>query len=211
MHTSALPALAADEIDDLLYFTRVNEAQELQQTITELAQKYQCLAGDVLEAAIDSESGNTVLHYCSANGLAELLQMLLTLFDAGESNKAGGKAVGSLLFNTQNKEGNTPLHWAAYNGQLAVVKMLLGAGANMWVKNAAGHLAMFEAERADKNEVVQHLLEAGGREVERTGMEGQASPEDEVEVQEGVAGPSNRAEHREGDVDVEMEEAESYP
>lgn len=66
----APPALTADEIDDVLYFTRVNEVEDLKTTIAELAQKYQCEPREVVEAAVDPESGNGTLHYCAANGLA---------------------------------------------------------------------------------------------------------------------------------------------
>ncbi|PIA92429.1 Ankyrin repeat-containing protein [Cercospora beticola] len=193
MHSSGPPALTFDEVDDLLYFTRANEVQDLQQTITELSQKYSCSAKDVLEAAIDPESGNTVLHFCSANGLAELLPSLLSQLGAAEGTPAS-------FVNHGNKEGNTPLHWAAYNGHLNIVKLLIAAGADMWQKNAAGHLAMFEAERADKNDVVQYLLEAGGKEVERAGEEGQPSEEDVEDVQEGEA--SSSAQATAGDVNM---------
>ncbi|CAK1365596.1 unnamed protein product [Cercospora beticola] len=193
MHSSGPPALTFDEVDDLLYFTRANEVQDLQQTITELTQKYSCSAKDVLEAAIDPESGNTVLHFCSANGLAELLPNLLTQLGAAEGTPAA-------FVNHGNEEGNTPLHWAAYNGHLDIVKLLIAAGADMWQKNAAGHLAMFEAERADKNDVVQYLLEAGGKEVERAGEEGQPSEEDVEDVQEGEA--SSSAQATAGDVNM---------
>ena len=182
------PSPTFDEIDDVLFFTRANEAQDLQQTMTELSQKYHCQPQDVLEACIDPETGNTVWHYCSANGFLELLQSLILQLHTGVGDS---KAVGSSLLNARNQLGNTPLHWAAYNGHLEVVKLLLTGGADMWIKNVAGHLAMFEAERADKNEVVQYLLEAGGREVERTGTEGQASAEDEVDVADGEASGSN--------------------
>ncbi|KAM3418075.1 hypothetical protein BST61_g6280 [Cercospora zeina] len=186
MHSPGPPALTFEEVDDLLYFTRANEVQDLQQTITELTQKHSCSAKEVLEAAIYPESGNTVLHFCSANGLAELLPNLLSQLGAAEGAPAA-------FVNHGNKEGNTPLHWAAYNGHLAVVKLLIAAGADMWQKNAAGHLAMFEAERADKNDVVQYLLEAGGKEVERAGEEGQPSEENVEDVQEGEAGSSAQA------------------
>jgi hypothetical protein len=63
------PTLTADEIDDVLYFTRVNEVEDLKTTITELAQKYQCQPQEIVEAAVDPESGNSTLHYCAANGL----------------------------------------------------------------------------------------------------------------------------------------------
>ncbi|EME81905.1 uncharacterized protein MYCFIDRAFT_138563 [Pseudocercospora fijiensis CIRAD86] len=193
MHITATPQLTFDEIDDLLYFTRVNEVQDLQQTITELIQKYQCEAKDVLSAAIDPESGNTVLHFCSANGFTELLRSFLS------------QNVPSLV-NHGNNEGNTPLHWAAYNGHLAIVKLLVENGADMWAKNKAGHLAMFEAERADKSEVVQYLLVAGGKEVEQGGTEGQPSEEDVADVQEGEASGSVQAGTGE---DIEMGESSS--
>jgi hypothetical protein len=183
MATSTPPALVFEEIDDLLYFVRANETQELEQHITELAQKHQCQPKDVLEAATDPETGNTVLHFSSANGHADLLSALLTQLKGGAEIPAG--TAFSPLINHGNKEGNTPLHWAAYQGHLPVVKILLGVGADMWAKNAAGHLAMFEAERADRNEVVQHLLEAGGKEVEKAGVEGTAAADEVGDEDEG--------------------------
>jgi len=70
MASSNILALTADEIDDVLYFTRVNEASDLQATIAELAQKYNRAPREIVEAAVDTESGNGALHYCAANGLA---------------------------------------------------------------------------------------------------------------------------------------------
>jgi hypothetical protein len=206
MHISAPPSLGADEIDDVLYFTRVNEGVDLQQTVSELVQKHECSAKDVLEACIDPETSNTVLHYCSANGFVDLLQGLLTQLSEKAQAVANGKAADRpQLINRQNAQGNTALHWAAYNGHLEIVKLLVKEGADMWVKNTAGHLAMFEAERADKNEVVQYLLEVGGREVERTGQEGTASKEDEVEVHNAADGADGLTQA--GVVNVEMDEA----
>ena len=57
-----------------------------------------------------------------------------------------------------NHAGNTALHWASLNGQVEVVKLLVAAGANAALKNAAGHDAVYEAERAEKTEVVEYLL-----------------------------------------------------
>jgi len=70
MSSTNAPTLTPDEIDDVLYFTRVNEVEDLKSTIAELAQKYNCQPKDVVEAAVDPESGNSSLHYCAANGLA---------------------------------------------------------------------------------------------------------------------------------------------
>lgn len=211
MHTTATPQLTFDDIDDLLYFTRANEVPELQQTIAELAQKFQCQPKHVLEAAVDPESGNTVLHFCSANGFVDLLSSLLAQLSGSDGQGQGhGHGRTASLVNHGNKEGNTPLHWAAYNGHLAIVKLLVAAGADMWAKNSAGHLSMFEAERADKSEVVQYLLEAeaqaeaGGKEVESGVTEGQPSAEDVADVQEGIA--SSDGAQAGAEIDVDMEE-----
>ncbi|GAB7360561.1 hypothetical protein MBLNU230_g0446t1 [Neophaeotheca triangularis] len=169
------PALTFDEADDILYFTRVNERADLEQTISELAQKYQTQPSAILEASADPENGNTPLHYCAANGHAELLTTLLNHLQPTSPTAAA-------LLSRQNKEGSTPLHWAALNGHLAVVKTLVEAGADMWVKNSAGHLAMFEAERNEKSEVVGYLLEAGGKDVEKVGAEGAAADEELKEM-----------------------------
>lgn len=196
------PALAFDEIDDLLYFTRVNEVEDLKQTITELSQKYGCSERDVLISAVDPDSGNTILHYCSANGFSDLLKLLLTKLDAQQATNAtpNGKEPARNFVDSTNKEGNTPLHWAAYNGQLEVVKVLVSDGsADMWIKNAAGHLAMFEAERAEKSEVVQYLLETGGDRVDRAAA--QASTEVDVDTtQNGESDSANAS------ADVSMSE-----
>ena len=206
MHLQESPSLTFEEIDDLLYFTRANDTEELGQTILELAQKYNCSAKDVLRAAVDPDSKNTVLHFCSANGFTDLLKSFLTQlggpFDASVS-VANNDQVDAIV-NKRNSEGNTSLHWAAYNGHLEAVKLLLAAGADMWIKNSAGHLAMFEAERAYKSDVVQFLLDAGGSMVEQVGLEReqQASAEDMAEIQNGDPGPSNTGERQNGMADV---------
>lgn len=196
------PSLTHDEIDDLLYFTRTNESADLNQTTTELAQKYQCSGADILSCGVDAETGNTVLHYCSANGFADLLKALLAhlALRAESDGFAGNEGAGVAMINSTNKEGNTPLHWAAYNGHLEAVKMLVGAGADMWIKNSAGHLAMFEAERAEQSEVVQFLLEAGGEKVDRAGVETESAAEVVPNEQSGQAEATASA-------DVSMEEA----
>jgi NAD/NADP transhydrogenase alpha subunit len=50
--------------------------------------------------------------------------------------------------NHRNHSGNTPLHWAALNTHLECVKALVESGADVTVKNHAGHDAVFLAERA---------------------------------------------------------------
>ncbi len=172
------PDLSVEEIDDVLYLTRVNETGELQQTTADLANKHNCSPHEVLLNVVDPKSQNTVLHYASANGFLDLIKSFLA--------PAGGSGNSSAFINRANSQGNTALHWAAYNGHLDVVKALITAGANMWIKNAAGHLAMFEAERAERSEVAQYLLEVGGNRVEQGGSETQASAEDVADVDAGA-------------------------
>lgn len=47
---------------------------------------------------------------------------------------------------------------------MEATKALVGAGADLWVRNQAGNLAVFEAERAEKDDIVAYLLQAGGNE-----------------------------------------------
>ncbi|KXL43245.1 hypothetical protein M433DRAFT_58814 [Acidomyces richmondensis BFW] len=193
MSIPKIPMLADEEIDDLLYFARVDELQDLEAAISDLARKYDCQPALIIKGAVDPETGNTIIHYCSANGffitLKRLLELLKAVADKGAVNSAEAE---TMFINRQNSQGNTPLHWAAYNGHLHVVKALIESGADMWIKNQAGHLAMFEAERAEKNEVVQYMLEAGGRKVEQAGTEGVPTADEEVDMSdgEGEAGPS---------------------
>lgn len=222
MPSTTLPALTADEIDDLVYFTRVNEVDDLRTGIKDLAGIYKCSESDVVVAGIDPDSGNTLLHYCSANGFLDLLKLYLDKLDVKASNltdstlseeqsPAGPKALSQdHLINRQNKQGNTPLHWAAYNGHLKVVELLVSCGADMWIKNASGHLAMFDAERAERSDVVRFLLLAGGREVERTGTQKQPTEEEIADLQQdGEPGPANGAKQASSGGDFVMEDANS--
>ncbi len=74
--TAASPKLklSEEEVDDLLFFSRAGQLEELQQTLEQLAARLSADEGltknvlpQVLEAAT-SETGNGVLHYCCANG-----------------------------------------------------------------------------------------------------------------------------------------------
>lgn len=182
------PVLTPDDVDDMLYLARVNGAGEFQQIISDLAQEHKCTAADVTASGVDPDSGSTVLHFASANGFLELVRLIVTLLGAASDAALSPpeQERRRQFVNRPNNEGNTALHWAAYNGHLDIVKALLEVGSDMWIKNAAGHLAMFEAERADKSDVVQHLLQAGGAQVERSGVESQPTSDDIADVDEGA-------------------------
>lgn len=189
------PLLTASEIDDLLYLTRTNDTPELIPLLHHLATKNSCTVAKILLDCTDPDSGNTPLHYASANAHLSLLQTLLSFFDSNDD--ATSAAAKRLFVNAVNSEGNTPLHWASVNGHLEIVKVLVGAGADVEVKNGAGLGAASEAERAGREGVVEWLLlhgEIGDGDVAE-GLDGEGV--EGVGVVEGANGTSR---------DVEMEE-----
>ena len=60
--------LTEDEIEDFLYFSRLNELEDLKVQVLQSSRHHNCSDADILKAATDEESGNTALHYSSANG-----------------------------------------------------------------------------------------------------------------------------------------------
>lgn len=70
-----MATLTEEEIDDILYFSRVNELEEFKQTLAEIKTAKNYSEVDILKAAVDSETGNTALHYASANGHIGELQI----------------------------------------------------------------------------------------------------------------------------------------
>lgn len=74
-----------------------------------------------------------------------ILEILNTLLQKLSSLDAAQRTA---FVNHRNLSGNTPLHWAALNTHLECVKALVEAGADVAIKNDAGHDAVFLAERA---------------------------------------------------------------
>ena len=68
MPSATMPSLSEDEIDDLLYFARIGDLQELLSSIEAFAKSTNSTQSSVLSAAVDEQSGNGILHMASANG-----------------------------------------------------------------------------------------------------------------------------------------------
>ena len=119
------------------------------------------------------------------------MKFLLSLSSEPGVSDTSPSAPPSLL-SLANLRGNTPLHWAALNGHLEAVKYLVGAGADVAVKNAAGHNAAFEAEQAGKDEAASWLLSKSNE------KEGESSVQEKEELETGE-GDTNENQKSTGD------------
>lgn len=68
MPSAIMTSLPEDEIDDLLYFARIGDLQELLSSIEAFAKSANTTPASIVSAAIDKQSGNGILHMASANG-----------------------------------------------------------------------------------------------------------------------------------------------
>ncbi|KAK0528672.1 ankyrin repeat-containing protein [Tilletia horrida] len=106
-----MAALNEETVDDLLYFARAGETQDLREALAAAVRQSESSSTEhVLTAAINDQ-GNSLLHYSCANGHLSTVEYLLPLHPLE-------------LLLRPNSAGNTPLHWAALNGNLGVVKAL---------------------------------------------------------------------------------------
>ncbi|TKX18311.1 ankyrin repeat-containing protein 34 [Elsinoe australis] len=163
--------LEEDDIDDILYSVRTDDKEELDSFLKSLADKYSIAEKDVLQSSVAEHSGNTAVHFAAANGLSALLTHILQILNLHTDSD---------YINQRNKAGNTALHWSSLNGHLETTKTLVEAGADLWARNFAGNLAVFEAERAGKDDVVAYLLKVGGTEKETEGQSNGAEASEEV-------------------------------
>ncbi|EEA24308.1 ankyrin repeat-containing protein [Talaromyces marneffei ATCC 18224] len=146
-------ALSFDEIDELIYNARLGDISGLKDEISKSAAEHNVSASTIIRSALDTEeeseggTGACLLHWPAANGNVELLNYLLQTLTAPEAGLTPEEFAS--FINYRNYTGNTPLHWAALNTHLDCVKALVEAGADISLKNDAGHDALFLAERAD--------------------------------------------------------------
>lgn len=184
-------ALSTESIDDLIYDARAGDLEALNADIAALATQHNAPEWQIVASAIDLEAeseggtGSCVLHFPSANGnsgkplhctiiidffetivltVPEILNALLQKLSAGDV------AQRTAFLNHRNHSGNTALHWAALNTHLECVKALVEAGADVSIKNDAGHDAVFLAERAAWSASAEEVKEdeEGNQEIEMT-------------------------------------------
>lgn len=68
MPSATMTSLPEDGIDDLLYFARIGDLQELLSSIEAFSKSANTTQASIISAAIDGQSGNGILHMASANG-----------------------------------------------------------------------------------------------------------------------------------------------
>jgi ankyrin repeat protein len=108
----------------------------------------------------------------------DILKFLLQKLSTNEDT-----ALRTAFVNHRNYSGNTPLHWAALNTHLECVKALVEAGADIAVKNDAGHDAVFLAERAAWDASAENEGEGEGeqtQEIEMTIGEDQGQSQEQL-------------------------------
>lgn len=173
MPSTVLPTIHPDQIDDLIYYARTSDLPSLKSEIASLSSTHICNPASILEAANDKDSGCSLLHYAGANGdegtYRPSPQPLPTQYHRPCPSHPRPETSTDIplqpkpeilthllshlpkshpLLNQPNTLGNTPLHWTALNHHLPCIQALVAAGADPAIVNAAGHDAVFEAERA---------------------------------------------------------------
>lgn len=68
-------SLDPELVDDILYFVRINEKYDLEQTLRQACEQYELTASEVLVQCVDPRSGNSSLHYSAANGFTGRYQL----------------------------------------------------------------------------------------------------------------------------------------
>ncbi|KAI9712583.1 MAG: hypothetical protein M1828_001684 [Chrysothrix sp. TS-e1954] len=155
--------LDQEVVDDLLYFARTNDLPELMTTLPQTAVSQTVSEARILQHAIDGESGNSTVHFASANGHIDILRYLAQALASDDAVSATRTEENILTL--PNASGSTPLHYAACNGHLECMKLLVQALTDegdrksfVEAKNQAGHDAAWEAETAGKENCVSWLL-----------------------------------------------------
>ncbi|KIH87131.1 ankyrin repeat containing protein yar1 [Sporothrix brasiliensis 5110] len=150
--------LTEDEVDDLLYFARANEAADLADTLAALVAN---AGGDatplsILTSAVDAGK-NTPLHMAAGNGHLDIVTLILSQIKEGQGQSPA--PARQAFLDATNAFGNTALHWAAMNGHLAVVRALVEqAGASPALANDKNYVALDLAGLHDQVAVVDYFL-----------------------------------------------------
>lgn len=152
----------AELLDDLIYFARAGELDDLKETKVSPEMYVE-----------KDDTGKTALHMASANNHLDIVKYIVEQL-ATLDNKVE-------LVNTKNEEGNTPLHWAALNGNLEVVEVLVNNGGDCKIKNNVNRTPIYEAQQRNHEKIAEFFLNTMIEEEPEEPLE-----EDEQYVETGV-------------------------
>jgi len=159
------PQLNEEEIDDLLYFARAGEKEDLEATLTQLAEREKVSKAEILASTRD-ESKATCLHMATGNGHKEIVSLIVSQFDSRPKEEK------QAYLDAANEYGNTGMHWAALGGHLEVVKQLMAAGASPALANDKNYVPLDLASFNEKFDVVDYFLEQSGGLESENGQDG---------------------------------------
>ncbi|KAJ2905304.1 ankyrin repeat containing protein yar1 [Zalerion maritima] len=171
--------LTEDEIDDLVYFARAGDIDELADAIKEISSRTSLAPPEVLLKAKD-EGGQTPLHMAVANGHLATTTLIISHISSHPSKLT--------LLNAQNSFGNTPLHWAAERGHIEIVKFLVSSGADPTIANSKGDIPLDSAQFGMREEVTTYFIAQNER-LEKEGKpseEGLARAMGDADVKDGA-------------------------
>lgn len=135
--------LDQEDQDAIILDARAGDVDSLKEIFTTL------IDPSALASCLDSGSKSTALHMAAGNGHLETVKYIMSLISEDATK----------YVNTQNETGNTALHWASLNGHLDVVQYLCEEfKADPFLRNKAGHDAIFEAENNSKEDVETYFL-----------------------------------------------------
>lgn len=175
------PRLSEDEVDDVLYLSRVGDNGDLSDFLNALAEREKVSLADILITA-KNEAKSTGLHMAAGNGhlgkFDRPIFAYLTSLDMSATSTADHtvETVRTLLqcfdgkpkeekqafVDEANEHGNTGLHWAALGGHLDTVKLLMEHGASPALANESNYVPLDLANLNDKREVAQFFLSTAG-------------------------------------------------
>lgn len=139
------PFTVASSAEELREAARAGDEQQAKSILCRYKQDDNAL-NKLLPAvlsATDSQSGNSALHLCCANGHVHVVQLLLN---------------DNVAIDQVNASGSTALHYAALTGQAQVVQLLLKHGAKAVVENKYGKTALDEAHNGRHSDVAKLLI-----------------------------------------------------
>ncbi|CAH0019747.1 unnamed protein product [Clonostachys rhizophaga] len=146
------PQLSEDEIDDLIYFARTGETQDLFESVASLAEREKATTAEILIAAKDESNKSTTLHMATGNGHLETVRKLV------ESFEGRPKEERQAFLDEPNEHGNTGLHWAALGGHIDTVKYLVEQGASPALANERNYVPLDLAYFNQHEDIANYFL-----------------------------------------------------